>query len=257
MPGRPAVRDEALDAVRKPYLHARGRAEHEIHPHQRIERVLGGHAPLLRGDEHVDRGLEGVGSMVVRPGQEKQVGSGEPGRHPRVHRAFRMLERERLGLIHVPDEQLGARPDVDEARAAVVDLLYEEEAPVGALEQGRDRAGILVETVRREEPELFDASFERDVNQMIAEAIDCETAFAEDLLGGGIAGMSVSEVRRYLEYIADQRLATLRLPRRYGSKNPFPFMDLQDVQELANFFERRVSAYQVGVTGEVALDAAF
>jgi ribonucleoside-diphosphate reductase beta chain len=34
-------------------------------------------------------------------------------------------------------------------------------------------------------------------------------------------------------------------------------MDLQDVQELANFFERRVSAYQTGVSGEVALDAQF
>jgi len=43
----------------------------------------------------------------------------------------------------------------------------------------------------------------------------------------------------------------------YGARNPFPFMDLQDVQEVANFFERRVSAYQVGVTGEVSLDAAF
>jgi ribonucleoside-diphosphate reductase beta chain len=34
-------------------------------------------------------------------------------------------------------------------------------------------------------------------------------------------------------------------------------MDLQDVQELANFFERRVSAYQVGVTGSVVFDEAF
>jgi ribonucleoside-diphosphate reductase beta chain len=34
-------------------------------------------------------------------------------------------------------------------------------------------------------------------------------------------------------------------------------MDLQDVQELTNFFERRVSAYQVGVSGQVAFDAAF
>jgi ribonucleoside-diphosphate reductase beta chain len=34
-------------------------------------------------------------------------------------------------------------------------------------------------------------------------------------------------------------------------------MDLQDVQEVTNFFERRVSAYQVGVEGEVAFDAAF
>ena len=115
----------------------------------------------------------------------------------------------------------------------------------------------VVETVRREEPELFDASFERDVRKMMEEAIDCEAAFAEDLLSGGIAGLSVRDVRQYLEYIADQRLTTLGLAKQYGAKNPFPFMDLQDVQELANFFERRVSAYQVGITGEVAFDAAF
>jgi ribonucleoside-diphosphate reductase beta chain len=29
------------------------------------------------------------------------------------------------------------------------------------------------------------------------------------------------------------------------------------VQEVTNFFERRVSAYQVGVQGEVAFDMAF
>ena len=43
----------------------------------------------------------------------------------------------------------------------------------------------------------------------------------------------------------------------YGATNPFSFMELQDVQELANFFERRVSAYQVGVPGKVALDSTF
>ena len=49
----------------------------------------------------------------------------------------------------------------------------------------------------------------------------------------------------------------LGLARRYGAKNPFSFLDLQDVQEVTNFFERRVSAYQVGVTGDVVLDASF
>jgi ribonucleoside-diphosphate reductase beta chain len=34
-------------------------------------------------------------------------------------------------------------------------------------------------------------------------------------------------------------------------------MELQDVQELSNFFERRVSAYQVGVTGQVGFDDEF
>ena len=61
----------------------------------------------------------------------------------------------------------------------------------------------------------------------------------------------------YLEYVADQRLAQLGLEPLYGAKNPLSFMELQDVQELTNFFERRVSAYQVGVTGEVAFDADF
>jgi ribonucleoside-diphosphate reductase beta chain len=49
----------------------------------------------------------------------------------------------------------------------------------------------------------------------------------------------------------------LGLPRIYGARNPFAFMELQDVQELTNFFERKVSAYQVAVQGEVAFDHAF
>jgi ribonucleoside-diphosphate reductase beta chain len=115
----------------------------------------------------------------------------------------------------------------------------------------------VVATVRREEPALFDAELERDVRAMLAEAIACETQFAEDLLAGGIAGLSVGDVRTYLEYCADQRLVTLGMTPQYGAKNPFGFLALQDVQEVTNFFERRVSAYQVGVEGEVTLDAAF
>src|SRR5690606_9413200 len=87
----------------------------------------------------------------------------------------------------------------------------------------------VVNTVRREEPELFDAELAAAVVRMLEEAIDCETRSAEDLLAGGVAGLSVRDVRRYLEYCADQRLAMLRLPKRYGAKNPFSFMDLQDV----------------------------
>lgn len=69
--------------------------------------------------------------------------------------------------------------------------------------------------------------------------------------------MSVSDVRQYLEYCADQRLTTLGIAKQYNVTNPFGFLALQDVQEVTNFFERRVSSYQVGVEGEVALDAAF
>lgn len=115
----------------------------------------------------------------------------------------------------------------------------------------------VVKTVRREEPELFDGALVADIEAMMDEAIECETAFAEDLLGGGVAGLTVKDVREYLRFCADQRLATMGLAKKYGAKNPLPFMDLQDVQEVTNFFERRVSAYQVGVVGDVVFDAAF
>lgn len=115
----------------------------------------------------------------------------------------------------------------------------------------------VVRTARSEEPDLFDEEMTIQVLEMIEEAVACETIFAEDLLGGGVAGLSVAHMREYLEFVADQRLKMLGMSARYGTKNPFPFMDLQDVQELANFFERKVSAYQVGVSGEVTFDMAF
>ncbi len=115
----------------------------------------------------------------------------------------------------------------------------------------------VIHTVQREEPELFDDALRRQVVTMMEQAVDCETRFAEDLLVQGVSGLSVADMRRYLEHCADRRLLTLGLEPRFGASNPFSFMALQDVQEVTNFFERRVSAYQVAVTGKVQLDADF
>jgi ribonucleoside-diphosphate reductase beta chain len=116
----------------------------------------------------------------------------------------------------------------------------------------------VIAIARREEPALFDATLTRRIIEMIEEAVACEMAFAEDVLCLGIAGLSQRDMRRYLSYISDQRLVSLGIPPRYNEKNPFSFMELQDVQELANFFERRVSAYQMGVvSGEVSLTEEF
>ena len=115
----------------------------------------------------------------------------------------------------------------------------------------------IIKTARAEDPTLFTPKMEQDVIEMMKESIECEMAFAEDLLGQGIAGLSANGMRQYLQCVADQRLANLGIKPVYGSKNPFNFMELQDVQELANFFERRVSAYQTGVTGAVAFSEEF
>ncbi len=115
----------------------------------------------------------------------------------------------------------------------------------------------VIKEVRNEEPELFDDQLHGQISAMIDEAVNCEMQFAEDILSGGISGLSVADMRQYLEFVADQRLIMLGMQKVYGAKNPFSFMDLQDVQELANFFERRVSAYQVAVAGEVSFSEAF
>ena len=115
----------------------------------------------------------------------------------------------------------------------------------------------VVQTVRKEDPTIFNEQMEEMVVQMMEDAIDCEMSFAEDILQHGIAGLSATDMRQYLEYIVDRRLEMLNIKPRYNSKNPFSFMELQDMQELANFFERRVSAYQVGVSGQVSFDESF
>ncbi len=115
----------------------------------------------------------------------------------------------------------------------------------------------VVNTVREQHPGMFDERMQAQVTQMMREAVDAELQFSEDLLAGGVAGLSTRDMREYLQYVADQRLERLGMAKVFGSHNPFPFMDLQDVQELTNFFERRVSAYQVAVEGEVAFHDEF
>ena len=118
-------------------------------------------------------------------------------------------------------------------------------------------ANEVIDTVRKEEPTLFNEQMNDMIIQMLEDAIECEMAFAQDILDHGIAGLSLKDMRQYLEFVADQRLESLHIAPRYNVKNPFGFMELQDMQELANFFERRVSAYQMGVSGQVSFDESF
>ena len=109
----------------------------------------------------------------------------------------------------------------------------------------------VVSVVRAQEPDLWDEQLEKDIVTMMHEAVDAEAQFSEDLLSGGVAGLSVKDMRAYLGHVADSRLQRLGIASAFHTKNPFGFMELQDVQELTNFFERRVSAYQTAVPGEV------
>jgi ribonucleoside-diphosphate reductase beta chain len=114
----------------------------------------------------------------------------------------------------------------------------------------------VVDTVREEEPDLFDDELGEQIRQMLVEGVDAEAQFAEDLLGQGVAGLSTPTCAA-ISSTSPTSGCSARAAEIYGSSNPLAFMELQDVQELSNFFERKVSAYQVGVSGAVGFDEDF
>ena len=115
----------------------------------------------------------------------------------------------------------------------------------------------VIEVARREQPDIFHPGMNNMIIAMFHEAIDCELAFAEEILSRGVVGLSFKDMKTYLQYITNLRLEQLGIPPQFKARNPFSFMDLQDTQELTNFFERKPSAYQVGIKGEVSFDEIF
>ena len=118
-------------------------------------------------------------------------------------------------------------------------------------------AYAVINVIRKEEPDLFTADLNDHITAMFHEAIDCELCFAQEILENGVSGLSLRDMKSYLQYITNVRLESLNIRAPFKAKNPFDFMELQDTQELTNFFERRVAAYQKGVQGEVTFDETF
>ncbi len=79
-----------------------------------------------------------------------------------------------------------------------------------------------VRVVREEEPDLFDEQMQQQVQAMLEEAIECELQFAEDVLSGGVAGISSRDMRQYLQHCADNHFSRLGMERKYNVRNPLP-----------------------------------
>lgn len=55
--------------------------------------------------------------------------------------------------------------------------------------------------------------------------------------------MNATQMRQYIEFVADRLLVSLGNEKFYHSTNPFDFMDMISMQGKTNFFEKRVSDY--------------
>jgi len=67
---------------------------------------------------------------------------------------------------------------------------------------------------------------------------------------GPVEGMTASDIKAYIRYIADWRLKQLGLPTVYGvDKHPLPWLtEILNGVEHANFFEARATEYSKGAT---------
>lgn len=107
----------------------------------------------------------------------------------------------------------------------------------------------VINSLKRERPELFTKALEDEVLQMFREAVDLESAWGEYITQGQIFGLTSSIIREYIEYLADRRLGAVGLPRLFNRRtNPLSWVDsfAEFNQHRANFFESKVVNYSKG-----------
>ncbi|WP_416139478.1 ribonucleotide-diphosphate reductase subunit beta [Halomonas sp. HK25] len=106
----------------------------------------------------------------------------------------------------------------------------------------------MINQIKIENPHLWTPEFQDEVTQMILEGTELEIAYARDTMPRGVLGMNAAIMEEYLHFICNRRLAQIGLKEQFpGAKNPFPWMsEIIDLRKEKNFFETRVTEYQVG-----------
>jgi ribonucleoside-diphosphate reductase beta chain len=74
------------------------------------------------------------------------------------------------------------------------------------------------------------------VHEIIRTAVECEKEFVLDALPVSLIGMNSDSMVQYIEYVSDRLLLALGVPKLYGSKNPFEWMELLALSGKTNFF---------------------
>lgn len=106
----------------------------------------------------------------------------------------------------------------------------------------------MINQIKIENPHLWTPEFREEVTQMILEGMTLEIEYARDTMPRGVLGMNAAMMEEYLKFIANRRLSQLGLPEQFsGVQNPFGWMsEMMDLRKEKNFFETRVTDYQVG-----------
>ncbi|KAI0710266.1 putative ribonucleoside-diphosphate reductase small chain B [Earliella scabrosa] len=83
------------------------------------------------------------------------------------------------------------------------------------------------------------------VRAIVDEAVQLELQFFGDALPAPLDGMNQTMMAQYVHHVADKLLRDLGSGTVYNGANPFPFMESMLLDGKTNFFERKVSDYQL------------
>lgn len=106
----------------------------------------------------------------------------------------------------------------------------------------------MINSVRKERPELFTQDLENEVRAMFRKAVDLEASWGAYITQGQILGFTDAIIRQYIEYLADRRLEAIGYKPEYNVKHPIPWVDgyASFNDQRTNFFEGNVVNYSKG-----------
>lgn len=106
----------------------------------------------------------------------------------------------------------------------------------------------LINSVKKERPELFTSNLIEEVVEMFKRAVEIEISWGEYITQGSILGLTDDIISRYIKYLADQRMKKVGLPTLYNVEHPIQwveqFSNLNN--HKTNFFEAKVTNYAKG-----------
>jgi ribonucleoside-diphosphate reductase beta chain len=106
----------------------------------------------------------------------------------------------------------------------------------------------MINSVRKERPELFTAELEETVRGMFRKAVALEASWGTYITQGQILGFTDKIIEQYIQYLADKRLDAVGYKPEYNVKHPIPWVDgyASFNDQRTNFFEGNVVNYSKG-----------
>jgi len=107
----------------------------------------------------------------------------------------------------------------------------------------------VINQIKIENPHLWTEDFQAEIRNMLLEATELEIRYAHDTMPRGVLGLNASMFNDYMKFIANRRCNQIGIKEIYpgANANPFPWMsEVIDLKKEKNFFETRVTEYQVG-----------